>query len=115
MREDPPRAICAKMWHDQADVPVVVPNPLGRSDGCMLRQFFAYYRPHRKLFVLDFSCAVLAGLLELGFPMAVRAFVDRLLPGNDWGLIALTSAALLAIYLINTGLMAVVNYWGHML
>ena len=34
----------------------------------MLRQFFAYYRPHRKLFVLDFSCAVLAGLLELGFP-----------------------------------------------
>jgi ATP-binding cassette subfamily B protein len=81
----------------------------------MLRQFFAYYRPHRKLFVLDFSCAVLAGLLELGFPMAVRSFVDRLLPSNNWGLIALTSAALLAIYLINTGLMAVVNYWGHML
>ncbi len=81
----------------------------------MLRQFFAYYRPHRKLFLLDFSCAVLAGLLELGFPMAVRAFVDQLLPGNNWGLIVLTSAALLAIYLINTGLMAVVNYWGHML
>jgi ATP-binding cassette subfamily B protein len=81
----------------------------------MLRQFFAYYRPHRKLFFLDFSCAVLAALLELGFPMAVRAFVDKLLPGNDWGLIILTSAALLAIYLLNTGLMAVVNYWGHML
>ena len=81
----------------------------------MLRQFFAYYRPHRKLFVLDFSCAVLAGLLELGFPMAVRAFVDQLLPGNDWGLITLTSVGLLPIYLINTGLMTVVNYWGHML
>ncbi len=81
----------------------------------MFRQFFAYYRPHRKLFLLDFSCAVLAGLLELSFPMAVRAFVDHLLPGDNWGLIALTSAALLAIYLINTGLMAVVNYWGHML
>jgi len=81
----------------------------------MLRQFFAYYRPHRRLFLLDFSCAVLAGLLELCFPMAVRAFVDRLLPGNNWGLIALTSAALLAIYLLNTGLLAVVNYWGHML
>jgi len=88
---------------------------MGGSDECMLRQFFAYYRPHRKLFLLDFSCAVLAGLLELGFPMAVRAFVDQLLPGNDWGLIALTSAALLAIYLLNTGLLTVVNYWGHML
>jgi ATP-binding cassette subfamily B protein len=81
----------------------------------MLRRFFAYYRPHRRLFLLDFSCAVLSGLLELGFPMAVRAFVDTLLPGQDWMLILLASAGLLAIYLVNTGLMAVVTYWGHML
>jgi ATP-binding cassette subfamily B protein len=81
----------------------------------MLRRFFAYYRPYRGLFILDFSCAVLAGLLELGFPMAVRAFVDQLLPGQDWGLIVLASAALLGIYLVNTGLMAIVGYWGHML
>ncbi len=51
----------------------------------MLRQFFAYYRPHRRLFALDFGCAVVSGLLELGFPMAIRAFVDQLLPGRDWG------------------------------
>ncbi len=81
----------------------------------MLRRFFAYYRPYRGLFLLDFSCAVLAGLLELGFPMAVRAFVDRLLPGRDLALILLASAGLLAVYLLNTGLMAVVTYWGHML
>ena len=53
----------------------------------LLRRFFTYYRPHRKLFALDFSCAVLSGVLELGFPMAVGLFVDRLLPGQDWGLI----------------------------
>ncbi|MEO3431558.1 ABC transporter ATP-binding protein [Inquilinus sp. CAU 1745] len=81
----------------------------------MLKRFFSYYRPYRTLFVLDFSCAVAAGLLELGFPLAVKAFVDRLLPGNDWGLILLASAGLLAIYVVNTGLMAVVAYWGHML
>jgi ATP-binding cassette subfamily B protein len=81
----------------------------------MLRRFFAYYQPHRRLFALDFSCAVLAGLLELAFPLAVRAFVDQLLPSREWGLIAFASAALLGIYLINTGLMAIVTYWGHML
>ncbi|HET8728077.1 MAG TPA: ABC transporter ATP-binding protein [Alphaproteobacteria bacterium] len=81
----------------------------------MLKRFFSYYRPYRALFLLDFSCAVLSGLLELGFPLAVKAFVDRLLPGQDWGLILLASAGLLAVYLINTGLMAVVTYWGHML
>ena len=81
----------------------------------MLRRFFAYYRPHRKLFILDFSCAVLSGLLELGFPIAVGLMIDRLLPDEDWTKIVLASAALLAVYLINTGLMVVVNYWGHVL
>ena len=81
----------------------------------LLRRFFGYYRPHRRLFLLDFSCAVVSGLLELGFPLAVRAFVDRLLPGQDWGLIALASTALLVIYGLNTGLLAIVTYWGHRL
>ena len=81
----------------------------------MLRRFFAYYQPHRRLFALDFGCAVISGLLELGFPMAMRSFVDRLLPGQDWGLILLASATLLGIYLLNTGLMAIVTYWGHVL
>jgi ATP-binding cassette subfamily B protein len=81
----------------------------------MLKRFLAYYRPHRGLFMLDFSCAVLSGLLELGFPLAVRGFVDHLLPGQDWGLILLASAGLLVVYLLNTGLMAIVAYWGHAL
>ncbi|KWV56983.1 multidrug ABC transporter ATP-binding protein [Rhizobium altiplani] len=81
----------------------------------MLRRFFSYYRPYRGLFILDFSCSIVSGLLELGFPMAVKLFVDRLLLSQEWLLILLASAALLAIYVINTGLMAVVTYWGHML
>ncbi len=81
----------------------------------LLRRFFGYYRPHRGLFLLDFSCAIVSGLLELGFPLAVRSFVDRLLPGQDWGLIALASAALLLVYALNTGLLAIVTYWGHRL
>jgi ATP-binding cassette subfamily B protein len=81
----------------------------------MLRRFFSYYLPYRKLFLLDFSCAIVAGLLELGFPMAVRSFVDQLLPSQNWQLILLASAGLLAVYLLNTGLLAIVGYWGHML
>ncbi|SEK94479.1 ATP-binding cassette, subfamily B [Bosea lupini] len=81
----------------------------------MLARFFAYYRPHRGLFLLDFGCAVISGLLELGFPIAVKLFVDQLLPSGNWSLIVLASLGLLAIYLINAGLMVVVTYWGHML
>ncbi len=81
----------------------------------MLLRFSSYYRPHRRLFFLDFSCAVVSGLLELAFPLAVRTFVDRLLPSQNWGLILGATAGLLAIYLLNTGLQYVVNYWGHVL
>ena len=81
----------------------------------MLARFFSYYAPWRGLFVLDFSCAVVAGLLELGFPIAVKLFIDELLPSGQMGLILLASAGLLLIYIVNTGLMAVVTYWGHML
>lgn len=81
----------------------------------MLRRFFSYYRPYRKLFILDFSCAVFAGLLELAFPVAVNKFIDDLLPGKDWPLILIACVALLAIYALNTVMQYVVTYWGHML
>jgi len=81
----------------------------------MLTRFFAYYRPYKGLFLLDFGCAILSGVLELCFPIAVKVFVDRLLPGQEWQWILLAAAGLLVIYAFNTALMAVVTYWGHML
>ena len=81
----------------------------------MLQKFLAYYRPHKRLLLLDFGCAALSGMLELGFPMAVRAFIDRLLPQANLPLILVAISALLAVYVLNAGLTAVVNYWGHVL
>ena len=81
----------------------------------MLRQFFSYYRPFMGLFWLDFGCAVLSGLLELAFPLAVAAFIDHLLPQGNWTLTLAAAAGLLALYAINAGLLTVVIYWGHKL
>ncbi|WP_080838400.1 ABC transporter ATP-binding protein [Cohnella massiliensis] len=81
----------------------------------MVRKFFSYYRPYKALFFFDFSCAVIAALLELGFPLAVNRVVDDLLPSKDWELILWACAGLLAVYAINTVLNFVVAYWGHML
>lgn len=81
----------------------------------LLTRFSGYYRPHRKLFLLDFCSAVASGLLELAFPVAVTLFIDRLLPTREWGLISVAAVGLLLIYLINAGLQVIVTYWGHML
>ena len=81
----------------------------------LLKRFAAYYQPYRGLFLLDFSCAIASGLLELGFPVAIKIFIDTLLPSGQWQLITLACVGLLAVYVVNTGLMAIVTYWGHML
>ncbi|PGQ80434.1 multidrug ABC transporter ATP-binding protein [Bacillus anthracis] len=81
----------------------------------MLHKFFSYYKPYKGLFILDFSCAVVAGLLELGFPLIVNQFIDKLLPGQNWTLILWACFGLLAVYMLNAGLQYVVTYWGHML
>lgn len=81
----------------------------------MLRRFFSYYTPYKGLFALDFGCAVLAGLLELGFPLVVQLYVDQLLPSQNWTWILLAAGALLVVYIVNAGLLSIVNYWGHAL
>lgn len=81
----------------------------------MIKRFLSYYRPHQRLFYIDFSCAVLVGLLELGFPLAVSWFIDELLPEGDWSTITAVSIGLLVLYLMSSGMQYVVNYWGHKL
>lgn len=81
----------------------------------MLKRFYAYYRPYTGLFILDFGCAVLAGMLELAFPLAVAYVIDKLLPESNYSMILAACAGLLAIYVVSAGLKAIVNYFGHVL
>lgn len=81
----------------------------------MLRRFFSYYQPYKGLFLLDFSCAIIAAMLELGFPVAVNMVVDKLLPSKDWPLILWACFGLLIMYILNAAMNYVVTYWGHML
>lgn len=81
----------------------------------MLRRFFSYYKPYKRLFFLDFTCAVILAVMELVFPIAVGYVVNTLLPDGNWGLIVSACVVLLLIYVMNSFLNYIVTYWGHML
>lgn len=81
----------------------------------MIKRFFTYYKPHKRLFTLDFSSAIVVALLELAFPLAVSWFIDDLLPDGNWATIVSVSIGLLALYITSTYLQYIVNYWGHKL
>lgn len=81
----------------------------------MIAKFFSYYKPHKRLFIIDFSSAIIVAALELAFPMAVQWFIDHLLPTNDWNMIVKVSILLLLVYILSTVLNFIVNYLGHKL
>lgn len=81
----------------------------------MLKKFFSYYKPHKRLFIIDFSSAIFVALLELAFPLAVQWFIDKLLPTGEWGTIVKVSVLLLIVYILSTAMNFVVNYLGHKL
>lgn len=86
-----------------------------REEKKMLKHFFSYYKPHKRLFIIDFSCAVFVAILDLFFPIAVQWFIDVLLPEGDWGKIVQVSILLLLVYILSTIMNFVVNYLGHKL
>lgn len=81
----------------------------------MILRFLSYYKPHKRLFMVDFSSAIIVAVLELIFPLAVQWFIDKLLPTGDWGMIVKVGILLLLTYMLSTVLNFIVNYLGHKL
>ncbi|CAM3718619.1 ABC transporter ATP-binding protein [Erysipelothrix urinaevulpis] len=81
----------------------------------MFKRFFSYYKPYTKLFILDFTSAIIAAILELSFPVIVNQVIDKIMPSKDLKLVVLVSLSLLGFYIINTGLQYIVVYFGHKL
>jgi ATP-binding cassette subfamily B protein len=67
------------------------------------------------LFILDFTCAVIAALLELSFPVIVNQVIDKIMPKENLRLIFMVSILLLFFYMVNTALQYIVVYFGHKL
>ena len=81
----------------------------------MLKEFFSYYKPYKKLFSIDFGCAILSGVLELLFPVAVNKVIDTVLPTGNFKTIILVCSLLFALYLCSMTLNYIVVYLGHTL
>lgn len=81
----------------------------------MIKRFFSYYKPYKKLFILDFTCATLAAILELSFPVIVNFVIDTVMPSQNLSQVLWVCLGLLGFYIINTIFQYIVVYFGHML
>ena len=77
--------------------------------------FVSYYKPHRKLFILDLSCALGIALIDLSFPMVSRYSLQQLIPNKAWAAFITVIALCALAFALRAFLQYVVTYWGHTL
>ena len=80
----------------------------------MLKRFISYYKPHKKLFLLDMLCAGLLAACDLFYPMITRSMLNDYIPNSKLRALIIWAAALLLIYLVKAGLKYFMQYYGHM-
>ena len=80
-----------------------------------LKRFFAYYKPHRKLFAFDMVCAFLISVCNMFYPMIARNIMNDYVPNKNLQLLIIWAILLALIYALKSILTYIVGYWGHVL
>ncbi len=79
----------------------------------MLKTLLKYFKPHRKLFILDMCCAIMASAVDLSFPLVSRYAMNELLPNNLYRFFFQLMAIIAIFYVIRSICYFIMTYWGH--
>lgn len=79
----------------------------------MLKRFIRYYKPYKKLFILDLLAAFLVSACDLFYPMITRNIINDVIPNKQIKLLFVFAVVLTLIFLIKAGLNYFMQYWGH--
>ena len=81
----------------------------------MVKKFISYYKNHKKVFFLDMVSAFFMSVIDLLYPIALRAILNDYIPNGLVNMVVYIGVALLMIYLIRARLSFYVTYNGHMM
>ena len=79
----------------------------------MLKEFVQYYKPYKKLFILDMICAFSASMCNLLYPIMTRNIMDDIIPNKKIDLLFIFAAILIVIFVAKAGFNYFMQYWGH--
>lgn len=79
----------------------------------MIKKFIKFYKPYKKLFVLDLIVAFIAALTDLFYPMMTRELVNNSIPNKQLKTIMIFSILLIVIFILKAGCTYFMQYYGH--
>ncbi len=83
------------------------------TENFMIREFIKYYKPHKKLFMVDMFCSFLIALTDLFYPLITKNIINDYVPNRNLRLVLTWAGIILILYLAKMGLNYFVSYWGH--
>ena len=78
-----------------------------------LRIFLSYFKPHKKLFLVDMLCALTVAAIDLAFPLVSRTAMNEWLPNGAYATFFLVMSIVVLAYVLRSGLNYIICYWGH--
>ena len=78
-----------------------------------LQIFLSYFKPHKKLFLMDLGCALLISVIDLAFPYVSRWCMYELLPQSAYKTFFAVMVVVLVAFALRALLTYVICYWGH--
>ena len=81
----------------------------------MLQKIIHYYKPYKLILLLVLMGSCFSALMELLFPYIVRQMLNVQIPQKNIDDLLYWAGILLALYVVNFGLLFSINYYGHVM
>lgn len=81
----------------------------------MLEKIIHYYKPYKLILLLVLIGSCFSALMELVFPYIVRQMLNVEIPQKNLDELLYWAGILLALYVVNFGLLFSINYYGHVM
>ena len=81
----------------------------------MLQKIIHYYKPYKLILLLVLMGSCFSALMELLFPYIVRQMLNVQIPQKNIDELLYWAGILLALYVVNFGLLFSINYYGHVM
>lgn len=75
--------------------------------------FISYFPAHKKLFILDMSCAFIVAAIDVAFPLVSRYVMYDLLPDKLYQAFFTIMAIVTAAFVLRACMNFIITYWGH--
>ena len=81
----------------------------------MLKRFLHYYRPHKKMLLLDLLASLLISVIGMVYPMVTNRMLNDYIPNKMYTTIVIAGLIVLALYVLRMLLRYFVQYYGHVI